>query len=285
MYMTDGQVIVITGSSSGFGRKTAERFAKAGWRVYATMRESTGRHADAAARLSALGMSVVDLDVTHQDSVDRAASEILSAVDGVDVLFNNAGVSYLGPTEAFTVDAVKAQFDLNVFGALRVNRAFLPSMRGRGKGLIVYTSSVTGRIVFPASGVYCASKFATEAFAQALSYEVGPVGIDVAIVEPGAFSTNIANSRVAPDDAERLSAYAHLRATSSALGAMLSSDAKGRDAGDVAEEVFRLASMSPGSRPLRSPVPADGGLDAINAVSLIAQEAALAPLQAGASGK
>jgi NAD(P)-dependent dehydrogenase (short-subunit alcohol dehydrogenase family) len=80
MDMADRPVIVITGSSSGFGRKTAERFAKAGWRVFATMRESTGRRADAAAKLSALGMSVVDLDVTRQDSIDHAASEILSAV-------------------------------------------------------------------------------------------------------------------------------------------------------------------------------------------------------------
>jgi NAD(P)-dependent dehydrogenase (short-subunit alcohol dehydrogenase family) len=115
------RVIVVTGTSSCFGRRTVERFAGAGWRVFATMRESTARHAEDAASLVRLGARVVELDVTGQGSVDRAAVEILAEVEGVDVLVNNAGTGYVGPTEAFTIDGVRAQFELNVFGALRAN--------------------------------------------------------------------------------------------------------------------------------------------------------------------
>ncbi|HEY2476918.1 MAG TPA: SDR family oxidoreductase [Candidatus Cybelea sp.] len=283
--MSKQQVIVVTGSSSGFGRKTAERFADAGWQVFATMRDSGGRHAEEAEALAARGMRVVELDVTDQASADHATAEILGEVEGVDVLVNNAGTSYFGPTEAFTVEVVKAQFDVNVFGPLRINRSLLPSMRERRSGLIVYISSLTGRLSLPGLGVYCASKFAIEAFAEAASYELGPLGIDVAIVEPGAFTTNISNSRVGPDDAQRVTGYAHLRATSAAIGAFLSESAKGRDLDEVAEAIYRLATSPPGSRPLRTPVPADTIVEGINTASALAHQQLLAALGAPATAE
>lgn len=278
--MEEQRVIVVTGSSSGFGRKTVERFAGAGWRVFATMRESTARHAEDAASLVQLGVRVVELDVTDQGSVDRAAVEVRAEVEGVDVLVNNAGTGYVGPTEAFTIDEVRAQFELNVFGPLRVNRSFLPSMRERGSGLIVYLSSVAGRVVYPGSGVYCASKFAIEAFAEATSYELGPLGLDVAIVEPGAFPTNIGNSRVGPTDAQRVQDYSSLSGTFAGVRAALSEEAKGRDAQEVADAILQLASLAPGSRPLRTPVPARLALNAINAVSELAHVQMVAEVRA-----
>lgn len=269
--MPESRVVVVTGSSSGFGRNTVERFADAGWRVYATMRESRGRHAKTAAELAARGMRVVELDVTDQTSVDRAAEEILGEAGSVDVLVNNAGATYVGPTEAFTVDAVRAQFDLNVFGVLRVNRAFLAAMRERRRGLIVYVSSVAGRLVLPGMGVYCASKAAIEAFAEAASYELRSLGVDVAIVEPGAFATNIGNSRVMFDDARRAGGYAHLAPTSSAILDDILENAQKRDSREVAEAIYRLATLPAGTRALRIPVPENPLVERINEASAASQ--------------
>ncbi len=145
-------------------------------------------------------------------------------------------------------------------------------MRERRCGLVVYLSSAAGRVVYPDMGVYCASKYAIEALAETASYELGPLNIDVAIVEPGAFTTNIGNSRSGPDDTQRLPGYAHLQATFASIGASLSNDAKGRDSRDVAEAIYRIATCSPGSRPLRTPVPADAGVEGINAACALAQE-------------
>ena len=106
--------------------------------------------------------------------------------------------------EAFTPELIQRQFDVNVFGPMRVSRAFLPGMRERGHGLVVYVSSVVGRLTIPFGGVYASSKWALEALAETSSYELAPFGVEVAIVQPGAYGTNISNSRVGPDDAERV---------------------------------------------------------------------------------
>jgi NAD(P)-dependent dehydrogenase (short-subunit alcohol dehydrogenase family) len=139
---------VVTGTSSGFGRLTAQTLAAGGWRVYATMRNVAGRNAAAAAGLRSSGISVVELDVTNDASVDAAAKTILAEAGTIDVLVNNAGTGYFGIQEAFTPDAVEQQLATNVVGPLRVNRAFLPSMRKNKRGLIVYVSSGGGRVGF-----------------------------------------------------------------------------------------------------------------------------------------
>jgi len=172
--MPNQRVAVITGASSGFGRLTAEALAAAGWRVYAGVRNVADRNADAAKCLRAAGVMVVELDVTDDTSVDAAATRVLEEAGAVDVLMNNAGSGYFGITEAFTPAAIERQFAVNVFGPLRVNRAFLPSMRYRRRGLVVYVSSTLGRYVLPFSGPYAASKWAIEAFAEVSSYELAP---------------------------------------------------------------------------------------------------------------
>jgi len=257
------KTIVVTGASSGFGRDTAERFAGAGWRVFATIRDPRGRHAQPAAELETLGIRVVDLEVTDQASVDRAAAEILAA-GPVDVLVNNAGAAYFGILEAFTPETIQRQYDVNVFGPMRVNRAFLPGMRERRQGLIVYVSSVVGRLALPFGGVYASSKWALEALAETSSYELAPLGIDVAIVQPGAYGTNISNSRVDPDDAARSAGYGDLVPLAANVFGALTAAAAGRDSREVADAIFALAEQPAGTRPLRTTVPNDPSVAAIN---------------------
>jgi NAD(P)-dependent dehydrogenase (short-subunit alcohol dehydrogenase family) len=262
---------VVTGAGSGFGRLTAQTLARAGWRVYATLRDPAGRNAPAAGELRAAGIAVVELDVTSDASVDAAAGVILGEAGAVDLLVNNAGAAYFGITEAYTPAAVERQFATNVIGPLRVNRAFLPSMRARRSGLIVYVSSVVGRLVIPFEAIYSASKFALETLAEASSYELAPFGVDVAIVEPGAYPTDIVTGLVEADDKERVAAYGAVAKYAEQVAGSLQHLAKGRDPQEIADAILRLAGMPAGERPLRTLVGGNPGVEAINA--------ALAPIQ------
>ncbi len=271
--MSQPRIAVITGASSGFGTRTVEALLADGWRVFGTMRNTTTKNAAAAGALRAAGADVVELDVLSDASVDAAAATILAA-GTPDLLVNNAGNSFFGMTEAFTPAAVERQFATNVVGPLRVNRAFLPAMRARKSGLVIFVSSIVGRLIIPFGGVYGASKFALEALAEASSYELAPFGVDVAIVQPGAYPTDIAANGARPDDEARTASYGDLPATiGGAIQAALGGAAQGRDPADVAHAIVRLANLPAGERPLRTTVPADPATDAINA--------AVAPIQAG----
>ncbi len=269
--MPNQRTAVVTGASSGFGRLTAEALLTDGWRVYATMRNVASSNAPFAAELSAAGATVVELDVTNDASVEVAAARIVAESGAPDLLVNNAGNGFFGPVEAFTPAAVERQFATNVFGPLRVNRAFLPAMRERKTGLVIYVSSVVGRLVFPFAGVYSASKWALEALAEASSFELAPSGIDVALVQPGAYPTEIGGKVVGPDDAARAAAYEGLSHYGDALFASLAAEAQSRDSRDVAKAILALANAPAGSRPLRTTVPAGGAAAEINA--------AVAPIQ------
>jgi len=262
---------VVTGAGSGFGRLTAQTLARTGWRVYATLRDPAGRNAAAAGELRSAGIAVVELDVTSDASVDAAAGTILDAAGSVDLLVNNAGTGFFGIVEAYTPAAVERQFATNVIGPLRVNRAFLPSMRARRAGLVVYVSSVVGRLVIPFEAIYGASKFALEVLAEASSYELAPFGVDVAIVEPGAYPTDIVTGLVEADDKERIAAYGPVAKHAEQVASGLQHLSKGRDPQEVADAIVRLANLPAGERPLRTVVPGNPGVDAINA--------ALAPIQ------
>ena len=278
------KTVLITGASSGFGRLTAEAFAAAGWQTFAAMRNITGSNAQAAAQLRQNGIDAVELDVTSDESVDAAAATVARACAGIDVLVNNAGGPPFGPfgrfddaawlsafelnllsTVRMTPAAVERVYAANVFGPLRVNRAFLPSMRERRGGLIIYVSSVVGRIVNPFGGVYASSKWALEALAEASSYELAPFGIDVAIVEPGAFATEILAKVGGPDDAARAASYGSLRQIADAAPARIAERAKGNDPADIAKKILQLAFAPQGERPLRSVVPPSTPVETINA--------------------
>jgi len=264
---------VVTGASSGFGRLTAQTLAADGWRVYATMRNVATTNAPAATALKNAGISVVELDVTSDASVDAAAKTILAEAGAVDVLVNNAGTGFFGIEEAFTPAAAEQQFATNVIGPLRVNRAFLPSMRERRSGLVVYVSSVVGRMIVPFGGIYTASKWALEALAETSSYELAPFGVDVAIVQPGAYATEIFGKITSADDAARVTAYGDVVKYEEALTAGLAASAKDRDPQEVADAILRLAKASAGTRPLRTVVPENAAVEAINdAVAPIQRE-------------
>jgi NAD(P)-dependent dehydrogenase (short-subunit alcohol dehydrogenase family) len=260
------RIAVVTGASSGFGRLTVEALLHAGWDVVATMRNVAGANAASAAALRALGARITELDVTSDASVDAAAAEILAA-GTPDLVVNNAGAAYFGILEAFTPALAERQFALNVFGPLRVNRAFLPAMRERGSGLVVYISSVVGRFTFPLGGVYTASKYALEALAETAAYELAPFGVDVAIVQPGAYPTEIFAKIATADDTARAATYGAAADRFNAAMAGFGEIAQGRDPRDIANAVVRLAELPQGTRPLRTTVPTDDAVEAINAVS------------------
>jgi NAD(P)-dependent dehydrogenase (short-subunit alcohol dehydrogenase family) len=252
--------VVITGSNSGFGRLTAETLAKAGHTVFATMRGSTGKNAKAAAELKAFGAAngnrilVVELDVTSDASVQQAIDQIAKQTGGViDVLFNNAGRFSMGIQEAFSIDEVKSLFEINVFGPLRVNRAALPHMRKRRSGLIITTSSIAGRIAMPCFGTYAASKHAVEALADAQRDELKELGIDVVLLEPGAYPTPVGDKGLYTSDAraDEYGTIAELpKQVGKGLGELFTSP-KAPKPQDVADAVAKLVATPAGRRPDR----------------------------------
>ncbi len=189
--MARERVAFITGTSTGFGHHIARGLRADGYAVFATMRHSDDRNRAPREELEREGIVVLDVDVTDDASVDVAAHAVLRDGGRIDLVVNNAGTAHMGVTEAFTPASLERQFATNVVGSARVARAFLPAMRDAGEGLIVFVSSVVGRFVLPFTGVYAGSKFAIEAYAESLSFELRPAGVDIAIVEPGAYATNI----------------------------------------------------------------------------------------------
>jgi NAD(P)-dependent dehydrogenase (short-subunit alcohol dehydrogenase family) len=257
--------VLITGASTGFGRHAAEAFARRGYRVFATMRDPRGRN-DAARRAfervaetERVPLEVLELDVTNADSVHRAVEHAVSAAGRLDVVINNAGIAALGVTEAFTPEQFQAIFDVNVYGVVRVNRAVLPHMRREGSGLLIHVSSAAGRVTVPALAAYCASKYALEAIADAYRYELGPLGIDSVLVEPGIYRTGIHDRMMPPADLARVAAYGAAgnyadRVLGVFQAATAAPDAPGSEA--LTPILLRLAGMPVGSRPFRTVAPA-----------------------------
>ncbi|HTW85202.1 MAG TPA: SDR family oxidoreductase [Candidatus Sulfotelmatobacter sp.] len=281
--MAEKKTILITGASTGFGALTAQTLHADGWRVFATMRNVAGANAAAAGRLRDAGIDVVELDVTDDASVEKAATAIQEEVGAIDVLVNNAGVAWFGVQEAFTPQRVEQLYATNVFGPLRVNRAFLPAMRERKNGLVIFISSVVGRLVFPFGGIYDSSKWALEALAQAAQYELAPFDVDVAIVEPGAYPTEIIGKPARPDDEARERSYGpELAAMSANAMQRIVERGKDNDPQDVADVVLRLANAPAGTRPFRTVTPHTPPVEAINAATEPIQRAVIESLGAPA---
>jgi NAD(P)-dependent dehydrogenase (short-subunit alcohol dehydrogenase family) len=182
--MTAG-VVLITGCSSGIGRATAEAFLDDGWRVWATSRDP-----DDVADLDDAGCRTAALDVTDDRQIESVAEQLLDAEGRIDCLVNNAGYGQEGAVEDVPVDRVRDQFEVNVFGVVRLTRALLPTMRSQRSGTVVNVSSLLGRIAYPMRGVYAGSKFALEGLSDALRRELDGFGVDVVLVEPGTVDTD-----------------------------------------------------------------------------------------------
>lgn len=179
------KAVLITGCSTGIGRATAERLARRGHRVYAS-----ARRVEAIDDLRALGCETLALDVTDSESMAQAVKTVESAEGAVGALVNNAGYSQGGAVETVSIDDVRRQFETNCFGPVALAQLCLPAMRSQGWGRIVNVSSMGGRLVFPGGGAYHASKFAIEAFSDALRWEVAKLGVAVSLVEPGIVPTH-----------------------------------------------------------------------------------------------
>jgi NAD(P)-dependent dehydrogenase (short-subunit alcohol dehydrogenase family) len=179
---------MVTGASSGIGQAAAARLADAGHVVFGAARRASALDALAADHPR---VRPLVLDVTDRASIEDARQQVgtWTAGRGLDVLVNVAGTLVLGPVEAVPEGLIRQQFEVNVFGSLAVTRAFLPPMRERGAGRIVNVSSIMGRFALPGSGLYSASKFAVEAYSDALRIELAPFGVRVVLVEPGVIDT------------------------------------------------------------------------------------------------
>lgn len=185
---------LITGASSGFGLLTSVTLAKRGWRVLATMRDLRRRDKLEAAARDAGVLDTIEirtLDVTNADQIAEIANLIDKRHDPLHALVNNAGFAVPGFAEEVTDAELRDQFDTNFFGAAAVTRALIPTMRRQGFGHVIMVSSISGRTGFPGVSSYVASKFALEGWTETLRYEMAPLGIKVAIVEPGSFDTDI----------------------------------------------------------------------------------------------
>lgn len=177
--------VLITGASSGFGKSTSELLANSGYRVFGTSRSP-----------EKLGVSknveMLQLDVTSDESVASCVSTLLQKTNGkLDVLVNNAGILKVGGIEEMPLEEMKEQLETNLFGAIRMIKAVLPVMRQKRRGQIINVGSMAGQIAVPFEGVYCVSKFALEGVSEQLRHETKNLGINVSIVEPGFFKTNL----------------------------------------------------------------------------------------------
>ena len=187
--------VLITGCSSGFGKLAALEFARRGDKVYASMRNKSKAGAlEDAAKAEKLEINVVELDVTKAASAERGVKDVISQAGRLDVLVNNAGIGTHGPIEDYDDDEVEAIFNTNLLGVVRTTRAALPTMRKQNSGRIINVSSLAGKVTAPFGGIYSASKHALESISDALYYELHPFGIQVSIVEPGGFETEISNN-------------------------------------------------------------------------------------------
>jgi len=189
------KVALVTGSSSGIGFETALALARENYFTFASMRNT-----DKASKIleiakkENLNLEVIELDVDKEESIKSAVKKIQEQKGRIDVLVNNAGYGLFGCVEDITIDDLKAQFETNFFGVVRLIQEISPNMRKMGSGIIVNVSSVAGRIGFPGTPAYISSKFALEGLSECMRYELSPFGIKTIVIEPGVIKTDFFSS-------------------------------------------------------------------------------------------
>jgi NAD(P)-dependent dehydrogenase (short-subunit alcohol dehydrogenase family) len=267
-----GQIILVTGASSGFGRMIATDLARAGHTAYASMRETRGKNAGTVTDIAELAgkegidLRTIELDVQDEGSIAAAVDAIIADHGRIDVLVHNAGHMVYGPAEAFSVEQLAQQYDVNVLGTQRVNRAVLPHMRQARDGLLVWVSSSSAAGgVPPLLGPYFAAKAGMDALAVCYAKELAPFGIETAIVIPGAFTkgTNHFQHAGAPADQAVADAYVagypdgFFDRIREKLAETVPEDA---DPEAVGRAVVDIVARPKGSRPLRTMIdPAGDG--------------------------
>ena len=273
-------VIVITGASSGFGLMSARALARAGHTVYAGMRETAGRNAPRVAELrqqageQGIDLRPIEMDVASQASVDAAIAQIVAAHGRLDVVVHNAGHMAYGPAEAFTPEQFAALYDVNVLSTQRVNRAALPQLRRKGRGLVVWVSSSSTRGGTPPYlAPYFAAKAGMDALAVSYAGELARWGIETSIVVPGAFTqgTNHFAHAGAPADEAVAKAYAQgptADFNEVALKGLASLEPADADPQAVAEAIVAVVGLPFGKRPFRVHIdPSQDGAEIVNGVA------------------
>ncbi|MEM7155489.1 MAG: SDR family oxidoreductase [Myxococcota bacterium] len=250
--------IIVTGASGGVGLSTCQLLVEKGHRVAGAMRSTGGKNEAVAETLRGIGVELIELDVTDQGSVDTGIEQAIEALGGLDVVFNNAGVLTFGLQETLRAEEMHQVFDVNVFGVQRVMRAVLPHFRAQRSGLVLYTSSLIGRVAINFYATYCASKWALEALADAYRAELSGFGIESCIVEPGPMPTAfIGGNMLRPTDVEAGRAYGPLaealEPSLAGLEAAMESNPRQRPR-MVAEAVAELLEMPFGRKPFRTTV-------------------------------
>ncbi len=225
----ENRSVLITGCSSGIGRATAELLRAGGWRVFPTARKAEDLKA-----LNDAGFDAVELDVLSSESIEAAVAAVLEKTGGkLGAVVNNAGFGMPGAIQDLTREAMRHQFEINLFGLQELTNRLIPVFREQGGGRIVNISSVVGRLSLPFMGIYSASKFALEAVSDAQRIELSPDAITVSIIEPGPirtrFSTNCAGEGEQALDTDR-----------SRFGAAYVKYFEKRRDGGMAEDRFRL---------------------------------------------
>lgn len=204
------QKILVTGASGAFGSLACIQLVKNGHSVVGTMRSTSGKNEQISNDLRANGVHLVEMDVTDVDSVDAGVAAAIQLLDGLDTVFNNAGIGANGILEAFSAEEMHAVFDVNVFGVQRLMRAVLPHFRQQGRGTLVHTSSCIGRITTPFLAAYSASKYALESLAEGYRAELSGFGIESCIIEPGGMPTDFMDAMLKPQDVQRAANYGEM---------------------------------------------------------------------------
>ncbi|CAL9399972.1 SDR family oxidoreductase [Streptomyces sp. enrichment culture] len=258
--------VLITGAATGIGNLTARALARAGHRVYASMRAPETRNSAPAGELQRLAeverldLHVVELDVASQESADRAVAAVLENAGALDVVVHNAGHLVTGYVEAFTAEEIARLVDVNTLGVQRLNRAALPNLRAQGSGTLLYVGSTIPVTTPPFLGPYVVSKAAMDALALVTSYEVAPLGIETVIVMPGAFTQGTDHFPKAGRPADATGITAGYRTLDSLVARneqateSLFTPGTQADPVVVAEEITRILSLPFGERPFRSVV-------------------------------
>ena len=249
--------VLITGGSSGFGALMVKSLINDGHTVTASMRGVNGKNQASAAKMTALGAHVVEIDVTSDDSVNTGVADAINKMGGLDVVVNNAGIGVLGIQEQFDSEEMKKLFDVNVFGVQRVNKAALPHLRGQESGLLIQISSLLGRVNLPFYGPYNASKWAVEALAEGYRLELSNFGVDSVIVEPGGFPTNFFDNLMFPKDKSNDAEYGPMAEAPKQMfdsfeGALAQNPEQKPQM--VADAVLNLVNTPAGERPARTVV-------------------------------
>ena len=240
------KTVLITGASSGFGKETAKLFHKNGWNVIATMR-SPEKETDLTALSDIL---ITKLDVTDKATIKTAVQAGIEKFGQIDVLVNNAGYGAMGALEAATEEQIKQQFDVNFFGLIEVTKAVLPGMRQQWSGVIINVSSIGGRLAFPFSSLYHATKFAVEGLTESIQYELNPFGIHLKIIEPGGYKTEFSGRSMDLFGAEGLGE--EYNTPFNKFVSMLENWPMSENLGEVAEVIYEAA--TDGTEKLRYPV-------------------------------